>query len=669
MIVAENTMKPEPITPSEGIYNWSNADALFDYAEANDMKMRYHTLVWHSQTPNWLFLDENGNEMVDETNPEKRIANKELLLQRMRTYITEIVNRYKGRVDSWDVVNEVISDDPNDPDGLRNSKWQQITGTAFIEEAFKLVKELDPTSKLYINDYGTHSPAKRDFIYDLVVELQAKGVPIDGVGHQTHVTITSPSVELISDSIEKFASIGLDNQITELDVSIYSSDSEKYNSFDEIPDSIYEAQALRYKELFDEFKRLSEHISSVVFWGIGDEHTWLHNFPVQGRTNAPFVFDENLNPKLAYWALVDPSRLPVKINTLEVAKGTPKIDGKTELNWDIILPKKIETSDGIDASFKTMWDEQNLYVFLDVKGLSLKKNDSIELFIDRNNGKTDSYQTDDTHYTFTSKGSNLKSQKNYAFKRTNDTYQFEVAIPLNKIGKLDEKIGFDIRLEDSEVPDQGFSWNDSTNSQDSDTSKFGEMILAEEIKVSKASYGTPQIDATKDSKWDAADEIGTTKWVQGTTGSTAKFRTLWDNEYLYIFAEVKDSLLSKASGNVWEHDSVEIFLDQNNAKTTNYQNDDGQYRVNFDNEQSYGGAASAEKFVTATKKVEGGYIVEAAIKLTDIQPENGTVLGFDFQVNNDEDGNGTRDSVITWSDLTGQSYQNTSKFGVLLLTN
>jgi len=668
MIVAENSMKPEPITPSEGTYNWSNADALFDYAEENGMKMRYHTLVWHSQTPNWLFLDENGNEMVDETDPVKREANKELLLERMKTYITEIVTRYKGKVDSWDVVNEVISDNPNDTDGLRDSKWQQITGTAFIEEAFKLVKALDPDSKLYINDYGTHNPSKRDFLYNLVKDLQEKGVPIDGVGHQTHITITDPSIELISESIEKFGSIGLDNQITELDVSIYTSDSERYNSYEEIPDSIYEIQARRYKELFDELKRLSDHISSVVFWGIGDEHTWLHNFPVQGRTNAPFVFDENLKAKLAYWALVDPSKLPVQINTLNVAKGTPTIDGKTELTWDIMTPVKIDTPEGMDASFKTTWDEQNLYVLVDVKGPSLKKDDSIELFIDRNNGKTDSYQDDDTHYTFTSKGGNVKSQKNYAYKRTNDSYQLEVAIPLNQVGKLGDTIGFDIRLKDSEISDEGFSWNDTNNSQDSTTATFGALTFAEEIKVSKAVYDTPQIDGVKEAKWDATNEIETTRWVEGTTGSTAKVRTLWDEEYLYIFAEVKDSKLSKASGNVWEQDSVEIFVDQNNAKTDHYQNDDGQYRVNFDNEQSYGGVASADTFVTATQEVEGGYIIEAAIKLTDIEPQNGTVLGFDFQVNNDEDGNGSRDSVAIWKDPTGQSFQNTSKFGVLVLT-
>src|SRR5690625_2058305 len=227
MIVAENVMKPESIIQSKedfeaGNFNWTSADILFDYAEKHGMKMRYHTLIWHNQTPNWFFLDEDGNEMIDETDPEKQKANKELLLERMRKYITAVVERYKGRVEAWDVVNEVMADDEGNGDGLRESKWLQITGTDFIEEAFKLVRELDPDAKLVINDYNTHIPSKRDYLYDLIVDLQEKGTPIDGVGHQTHISISYPAIHEIGESIEKFASLGLDNEITELDLSIYS---------------------------------------------------------------------------------------------------------------------------------------------------------------------------------------------------------------------------------------------------------------------------------------------------------------------------------------------------------------------------------------------------------------------------------------------------------------
>ena len=154
-------------------------------------------------------------------------------------------------------------------------------------------------------------------------------------------------------------------------------------------------------------------------------------------------------------------------------------------------------------------------------------------------------------------------------------------------------------------------------------------------------------------------------WVEGNSGATAKFRTLWDENHLYVYAIISDSLLSDASPNVWEQDSVEIFVDQNNGKTDVYQEDDGQYRMNFNNARSFGGHAGEDNFVSAAKVIEGGYVVEAAIRLDKIKPEKGTVIGFDLQVNNDEDGQGTRDSVVIWSDPTGQSYQNTSRFGVL----
>ncbi|MBN1311471.1 MAG: 1,4-beta-xylanase, partial [Anaerolineae bacterium] len=154
-------------------------------------------------------------------------------------------------------------------------------------------------------------------------------------------------------------------------------------------------------------------------------------------------------------------------------------------------------------------------------------------------------------------------------------------------------------------------------------------------------------------------------WVMGSSGATAKVKTLWNSQYLYVYAVVTDTLLSKESSNAWEQDSIEVFLDQNNEKTTSYQSDDAQYRVNFDNEQSFNGAATADLISSATKIIPGGYVVELAIKLDAVQLSDGVRIGFDFQVNNDEDGDGVRDSVAIWEDPTGQSYQNTSKIGIL----
>ena len=132
---------------------------------------------------------------------------------------------------------------------------------------------------------------------------------------------------------------------------------------------------------------------------------------------------------------------------------------------------------------------------------------------------------------------------------------------------------------------------------------------------------------------------------------------------------MSDPLLSKASANPWEQDSVELFVDQNNAQTTTYQSDDGQYRVNYTNERSFGGSAASAKFTTATRVIPGGYIVEAAIAMDAATLTAGRFVGFDVQVNNDGAGNGVRTSVATWNDTSGNAYLDTSMFGTLRLSS
>nr|CAD48313.1 endoxylanase XynB [Thermoclostridium stercorarium] len=306
MLVAENAMKPASLQPTEGNFQWADADRIVQFAKENGMELRFHTLVWHNQTPTGFSLDKEGKPMVEETDPQKREENRKLLLQRLENYIRAVVLRYKDDIKSWDVVNEVI--EPNDPGGMRNSPWYQITGTEYIEVAFRAAREAGGSDiKLYINDYNTDDPVKRDILYELVKNLLEKGVPIDGVGHQTHIDIYNPPVERIIESIKKFAGLGLDNIITELDMSIYSwNDRSDYG--DSIPDYILTLQAKRYQELFDALKENKDIVSAVVFWGISDKYSWLNGFPVK-RTNAPLLFDRNFMPKPAFWAIVDPSRL------------------------------------------------------------------------------------------------------------------------------------------------------------------------------------------------------------------------------------------------------------------------------------------------------------------------------------------------------------------------
>ncbi|RCW48433.1 endo-1,4-beta-xylanase [Paenibacillus prosopidis] len=305
-LVAENAMKPASLQPTERNFTWENADRIVEFAKESGMEVRFHTLVWHSQVGAWFFKDAEGKPMVDETEPGKREANKKLLLERLDTHVRTIVDRYKDDIKSWDVVNEVI--EPGDLDGMRASDWYKITGTDYIETAFRAAREAGgPDAKLYINDYGTDNPAKRDRLYELVKEMLDKGVPIDGVGHQTHIGIHGPSVDSIIESMRKFSELGLDNLVTELDMSIYAwNDRSDFGA--DIPDNVLKKQADRYRELFEAFKANKDILSGVVFWGIADDHTWLSSFPMK-RTEAPLLFDKQLHAKPAFWAVVDSSKL------------------------------------------------------------------------------------------------------------------------------------------------------------------------------------------------------------------------------------------------------------------------------------------------------------------------------------------------------------------------
>ena len=308
MIVAENIMKPEALQPVEGQFHFEEADKMIEFAKEHDMEVRFHTLVWHNQTPAWFFQDKNGEPMVVDgeiADPDNYEANRTLLLDRMETHIREVVRRYAHDIDSWDVVNEAI-----EGNGYRQSDYYIMTGSDFIHEAFRItadeLEKQGATAKLYYNDYETQNPRKRDLIYEMVKEMMEKDIPIDGIGHQAHMTLIHPPVELLVESIEKMASLGLDNQITELDMSIYTFDGQQsYGSYENIPEDVLETQAERYEEVFQALRDLSDSVSSVVFWGISDDHTWLHDFPTRGRVNAPFVFDHQLKAKSGYYAITE----------------------------------------------------------------------------------------------------------------------------------------------------------------------------------------------------------------------------------------------------------------------------------------------------------------------------------------------------------------------------
>jgi endo-1,4-beta-xylanase len=307
-ITAENDMKWSSLRPSETAFEFAKVDILVAFARANHMRVRGHTLVWHKQNPAWLFKDAAGKDL--QPSPES----KALLLQRLEKHVRGVVAHFKEDVYAWDVVNEVI--DPDQPDGFRRTPWYLFTGTDYIDTAFRVAREVAPSAKLFINEYETTKPAKRAFLHRLVHDLKARGVPIDGVGHQMHINLAEPSVAEITETIQLFSSSGLENQITELDVSLYANSKDRSASISEA--QLIE-QGYRYREIFQALRLLKGQISGVTFWGLADDHTWLKRFPIE-RLDLPLLFDEHLQAKPAYWGVVAPSRLPPQPKNLPLGQ-------------------------------------------------------------------------------------------------------------------------------------------------------------------------------------------------------------------------------------------------------------------------------------------------------------------------------------------------------------
>ena len=296
-ITPGNDLKWATLQPTEGQFDFARADRLVDFAAQHGMQVRGHTLIWHEQTPAWVFRDAQGQPLTASA------AHKALLLARMEQHIRTVARRYGNRIAVWDVVNEVI--DPSQADGLRRSPWYNVIGPAFIERAFRVAREELPTAKLVINDYNTDQPAKREALYRLVAQLKAQGVPVDGVGHQMHNSLTRPTLALVEATIQRFIPLGVGQEITELDVSLYA---DLTGSWPVAPAELLVRQGELYRDLFALFRRYAANISSVTVWGPSDDFSWLNYF-FTVRTDWPLLFDRQLQGKPAYWGIVDPTFL------------------------------------------------------------------------------------------------------------------------------------------------------------------------------------------------------------------------------------------------------------------------------------------------------------------------------------------------------------------------
>ncbi|MDR0799651.1 MAG: endo-1,4-beta-xylanase [Dysgonamonadaceae bacterium] len=296
-ITPENCMKSMYLQPEEGRFFFDEADQFVDFGLKNKLFMTGHCLIWHSQAPEWFFIDKEGKDV-----------SREVLIERMKNHISTVVGRYKGKIKSWDVVNEAIMDDGS----WRESKFYRIIGEDFIPLAFQFAHEADPGAELYYNDYSMANEGKRNTVIRLVKSLQEKGLRIDGVGMQAHLSMDFPPIDEFEKSLLTFSVPGVKVMITELDLGVLPNPkkdvganiSDTYEYRQEmnpyaagLPDSVYIAWSNRLNDFFKLFLKHHDKISRVTMWGVSDRDSWKNNWPIPGRTDYPLLFDREYRAK------------------------------------------------------------------------------------------------------------------------------------------------------------------------------------------------------------------------------------------------------------------------------------------------------------------------------------------------------------------------------------
>jgi endo-1,4-beta-xylanase len=300
----ENLLKWEAVHPDPDRYDFAPADRFVAFGEERGLFLVGHTLVWHSQTPAWVFESSPGTP-----------ATREELLSRMRDHIHAVMGRYRGRIAGWDVVNEALNDDGT----LRDSPWRRIIGDDYLAHAFRYAQEADPNAELYYNDYNLHLAAKRDGSVRIVEALKQAGCRVDAVGMQSHYGMDYPTADEVEQSILAFAGAAGRVAVTEMDINVLPR-PERIRGADVgqsaaaspaldpyragLPDTVQSALADRYAMFFRVFVKHSDVIDRVTFWGLDDGRSWHNGWPVPGRTAHSLLFDRSLQPKPAFDAVI-----------------------------------------------------------------------------------------------------------------------------------------------------------------------------------------------------------------------------------------------------------------------------------------------------------------------------------------------------------------------------
>lgn len=491
-----NAMKPDALQKVKGTFTFNSADAMVNKVLAEGMQMHGHVLVWHQQSPSWMYSKmSNGVEVP---------LSREEALGNMQTHIRTVMEHFGDRVISWDVVNEAMSDNPSNPtnwkNALRKSMWYNAIGSDFVEQAFLAAREVLEEHpqwdvKLYYNDYNEDNQNKATAIASMVKELNDKYAVnhpgkklIDGIGMQGHYNLnTNPTnVKL---SLERFINTGVEVSVTELDIQAGSNYT--------LRDKEANAQGYLYAQLMDLYKKNSQHIARVTIWGMDDGTSWR-------PANNPLIFDKNLQAKPAYYAFVNPLKFieeyapdTTEANESTAIYGTPVIDGKIDTIWQQAPAMQVNRYQmawqGASGVAKALWDDNNLYVLVQVSDRELDKSspnsweqDSVEVFLDQNNGKTTFYQEDDGQYRVNFENmtsfnpDRIKTGVETKVTVSGTNYIVEMKIPFTAIKPSNNmKIGFDVQINDAKAGARQSvaAWNDIIGNGYQDTSVFGTLIL------------------------------------------------------------------------------------------------------------------------------------------------------------------------------------------------
>ena len=572
VVTTENAMKPEYAYDENKKFDFTEENALVAKIEQEGFQLVGHVLVWHSQMPTWLSTADDGKPLDYET-----------AYKNLETHIRTVVENYGDKVISWDVVNEAIKDGltftattENWKDALRESPWYKALGPDYVEESFRIAKKVLKENgwtnvKLYYNDYNEDNQQKAAAIYSMVKDINERyakenngEILIDGIGMQSHYN-SSTNPENVRLTLEKFSSLeGVEISITELDITAGT------NSVLTEEQAI--AQGYLYAQLFKLYKEYSHKIARVTLWGLNDSTSWR-------KEGSPLLFDEYLQAKPAYYAIMDPDKFieenPPKEKVVKQAKalyGTPVIDGKVDSIWNDTYDMKIDQYQqawqGATGVAKALWDEENLYVLIQVQDDILDdtnanpwEQDSVEIFVDQNNAKTPYYEDEgDGQYRV-----NFKNEASFnpdsiaegfesAVSVSGSNYTVEVKIPLNTITpSKNTKIGFDVQVNDAKngARISAVAWNDASGTGYMDTSVFGELTLVKATEPGTGGSGGSKGKGSSSGNGNVpkTDETGSGSETTGNTGTISVEATVDENgNYTAIVNEeaakgVKDGVL------------------------------------------------------------------------------------------------------------------------------